>query len=68
MRLNCSIFFQSYFFHDQLCERCFYMRFFLCRALHHFTFHNHFARFSYVGRLRNHANQVPSIPHTKYVI
>ena len=50
MRQKFSIYiFNSNFFHDQICE-CFDIRF-IGRVLHNFTFHDNFARFSYVHDL-----------------
>ena len=63
MRLKFSNFFNPNFFHDEICES-FDMPL-LGGNLHKFTFHDNFARFSYVHGLqpdiRNHANHVPSI-------
>ena len=52
-------FFQSNFFHDQICE-CFNMRF-IGRGLHNFTFHENFARFSYVHGLPRDVEEIMQI-------
>ena len=60
------IYFESSFFHDQICEVL--GMHFIGRVLHDFTFNDHFASTVCQGSLRNNANQVPGIPRAAYVI
>ena len=59
MRQKLAIFSIHFFFHDQICE-CFYMHF-IGRVLHNFTFHDNFARFSYVHVLLGGVEEIMQI-------
>ena len=59
MRQKFSNFFNPNFFHGQICER-FYMRFIGC-VLHIVTFHDNFARFSYVHGLPRGVEEIMQI-------